>query len=85
MDTRQTEDEQQPPTCPHCHSTKVVRILYGFPSAEGFRKAKRGEVALGGCVIGASSPTWACTACGESFGQRLTREMWEALNGARDP
>ncbi len=41
--------------------------------------AERGEVMLGGCVIDASSPQWACTACGESFGQRLTREQWEAL------
>lgn len=41
--------------------------------------AERGEVMLGGCVIDASSPQWACTACGESFGQRLTRELWEAL------
>ena len=46
--------------------------------------AERGEVMLGGCVIDASSPKWACKSCGESFGQRLTHEMWEALRGARD-
>jgi len=84
MDPRHAEDEQ-PPTCPRCHSAAVVRILYGLPSAEGFRMAERGEVMLGGCVVDASSPQWACTACGESFGQRLTRAMWEALRGARDP
>jgi transposase-like protein len=85
MDTRHTEGEQQPPTCPRCHSTHMVRILYGLPSGEGFAMAERDEVVLGGCVIDASSPQWACKTCGESFGQRLTRDLWEALRGARDP
>lgn len=69
MDTRHTEGEQ-PPTCPRCHSTHVVRILYGFPSAEGFRKAERGEVVLGGCMIRMNSPKWACKTCSERFGER---------------
>ena len=83
MNTRHTEDEQIP-SCPRCHSAEVTPILYGLPSAEGFAMVERGEVMLGGCVIDASSPKWACKSCGESFGQRLTHEMWEALRGARD-
>jgi hypothetical protein len=38
--------------CPYCHEKdEVIPILYGFPSHEGFRKADRGEVYLGGCEI----------------------------------
>jgi hypothetical protein len=39
--------------CPYCHEKdEVVPILYGFPSHEGFRKAERGEVYLGGYITG---------------------------------
>jgi len=39
--------------CPFCRENdEVIPILYGFPSDEGFRDAERGEVYLGGCIIG---------------------------------
>jgi hypothetical protein len=38
--------------CPYCHEKdEVIPILYGFPTHEGFRKADRGEVYLGGLEI----------------------------------
>ena len=38
--------------CPYCHEKDdVIPILYGFPTHEGFRKADRGEVYLGGLDI----------------------------------
>jgi len=30
---------------------RVVPIMYGLPTAEGFAAAERGEVVLGGCII----------------------------------
>jgi hypothetical protein len=38
--------------CPYCHEKdEVIPILYGFPTHDGFRKADRGEVYLGGLDI----------------------------------
>ena len=37
----------------------VVPIVYGEPSEELVRRARRGEVVLGGCVITQHSPRWA--------------------------
>jgi len=30
---------------------RVVPIMYGLPTAEGFAAAERGEIVLGGCII----------------------------------
>jgi len=35
--------------------------------------SERGELSLGGCVIGRTSPTWACRACGHRWGGPPTR------------
>ena len=56
------------PKCPACGSDRVIPIGYGEPTPEGEAAARRGEVVLGGCIIGADSPAWACRACGEEFG-----------------
>lgn len=49
---RKTTKQQAPaePVCPEC-SKPMLRIVYGYPSAELFGRSARGEVALGGCVI----------------------------------
>ena len=52
------------PACPSCGSTDAVRMVYGYPTAETFEAAERGEVQLGGCVIGEESPDYACQGCG---------------------
>lgn len=37
--------------CPICHkSDKIIRVIYGKPSKALIDRAKKGEVALGGCV-----------------------------------
>jgi predicted RNA-binding Zn-ribbon protein involved in translation (DUF1610 family) len=52
--------------CPRCGETvKPVPIAYGYPSAEMFEAAERGEIQLGGCVIGEDDPPFVCPACGQ--------------------
>ncbi len=51
------------PPCPTCGSAGVVRIVYGYPAPETFEAADRGEIALGGCVIGEESPAYECREC----------------------
>ncbi|HEX2754692.1 MAG TPA: hypothetical protein VHM48_04480 [Candidatus Limnocylindrales bacterium] len=43
----------------------MLRIVFGLPTYETFQAAKRGELALGGCVVWPGHPTNRCTACGE--------------------
>ncbi|HKS16514.1 MAG TPA: hypothetical protein VJU16_04325 [Planctomycetota bacterium] len=52
--------------CPACGG-KLVPILYGLPSSEGFQAAERGEIALGGCTVMGDDPQLACAACHERF------------------
>ena len=64
-----TEDiNEQAPACPNCQSTNVVMIIYGLPTPAAFEMAQRGERELGGCVLSADDPLWACQACHERFG-----------------
>jgi hypothetical protein len=51
------------PPCPECGASDPVRIVYGYPSPETFAASERGEVRLGGCVVGPESPEFACRAC----------------------
>jgi hypothetical protein len=53
--------------CPACGSRAVVPILNGFPDADAFEKADRGEVVLGGCVIVENLPHWSCRTCDHSW------------------
>ncbi len=39
-------------------------IVYGYPSVEMFEQADRGEIRLGGCVVGDESLDFTCPACG---------------------
>ena len=57
---------RKPRKCPLCGG-KVVHILYGEPSVEGFEMAERGEVALGGCIVWESMPDYQCLGCGQLF------------------
>jgi hypothetical protein len=53
-------------TCPRCGSVApLLPIAYGYPSLEMFEAARRGEIALGGCVVRGEDPTHRCTACGQ--------------------
>jgi hypothetical protein len=55
--------ERKPRKCPACGSADVVPILYGMPTAEGFKDAEAGLIALGGCCISNDDPSWACRTC----------------------
>lgn len=53
-------------TCASCGSFgRPVRILYGLPRPEDEERARRGEVVLGGCLVGPNDPRYACPECGE--------------------
>ena len=51
------------PPCPTCGSRRAVPIVYGYPTSELFEEAERGDVRLGGCVIGTESPDYECRDC----------------------
>jgi hypothetical protein len=51
------------PPCPACGSRDAVPIAYGYPSHEMFEAERRGELVLGGCLIGPESPAYQCRAC----------------------
>ena len=53
--------------CPQCGSTDAIRIAYGYPSFEMSEAANRGEIRLGGCVIGPESPDFECLGCGAAL------------------
>ena len=49
--------------CPRCGSNEAVRILYGYPTFEAAEAERRGEVVLGGCLVGEESPDFECRSC----------------------
>ena len=63
-----TREERETPKCPSCGSSKVVPIVYGMPGSELAEACERGEVELGGCVIGDCDPEWHCKRCGHQWG-----------------
>ena len=52
------------PPCPSCGSTDSIRIAYGLPGIEMAEAEERGEIRLGGCLIGPESPDYECLGCG---------------------
>jgi hypothetical protein len=48
---------------PRCGSTDAVQIIYGLPDFELGEAAQRGEVLLGGCIVGPESPDYECRNC----------------------
>lgn len=53
-------------TCPECDE-KCLPIQYGLPSGSMFKKAERGKVWLGGCMIWPDNPKWHCPECDREF------------------
>jgi hypothetical protein len=53
----------KPWRCPHCRSRAGVPVQYGLPTLDAVAAAERGEVVLGGCVLGDDDPPRCCTAC----------------------
>ncbi|MCA1834617.1 MAG: hypothetical protein LC750_18125 [Actinobacteria bacterium] len=58
--------------CPRCGSSDVGRIVYGDPAPATVDAADRGEVQLGGCMVGPGQPSHWCRACGNEFGEDMT-------------
>ena len=52
------------PPCPACGATDALRIVYGYPGSELWEAERRGEIVLGGCLVGAESPEYECRSCG---------------------
>lgn len=60
--------------CPKCGS-KAIPVVYGYPTPEVEARRDRGEIALGGCMVGlGTEPDFRCTSCGCGWRHpRLTR------------
>ena len=56
----------RPPKCPQCDSIERVElIVYGLPSPELMKAARRNEVTLGGCTVGEYNCS--CGECGHRW------------------
>jgi hypothetical protein len=63
------------PQCPKCGGTKVIPIVYGFPSPGWEAKVERGEMVLGGCVTDGEEPDWECSKCSHQFVSTSKKNM----------
>ena len=54
---------RHPESCPRCSSQRVLRIFYGFPTAEALEKIRRGDGVAGGCFVFEGQPDWECAPC----------------------
>ena len=52
--------------CPKC-GKDLLPIAYGVPGPGMMDADRRGEIALGGCVVSDNDPEWRCSACEKSF------------------
>jgi hypothetical protein len=59
------------PPCPMCASAATIPVVYGLPGEELHQRSIRGEVVLGGCIVGSNfpdpDPSHSCTSCGTWF------------------
>lgn len=55
------------PTCPHNHTDNIISIVYGKPTAQTIKRAEKGEVHLGGCIIVPCHPKFYCKVHKEKF------------------
>lgn len=53
--------------CPRCAASDQIPIVYGMPDAATGRAAARGELVIGGCVVGPDAPDRRCWACGHEW------------------
>jgi hypothetical protein len=67
LGTRLDESLPSPTVCPACAERSVVSILYGMPDHKLFEAAERGEVVIGGCMVGPDQPTAVCRSCGREW------------------
>lgn len=53
--------------CPTCRQSKVVPIVYGFPSHLLVRNMRANKLRMGNDHLIEGQPIWTCTACAEEF------------------
>lgn len=60
------------PKCPNCNE-KLVKIIYGYPTAEAFEKSQKKQLYLGGCMIpiGIEQPIYHCYNCSRNYCKNL--------------
>lgn len=46
--------------CPENHTNKLIPVVYGLPGENLMKKAKKGKVYLGGCIVTDCDPKWYC-------------------------
>lgn len=54
--------------CPKCKQSDVIPIYYGYPGERTIKRAKLGEIILGGSSISKNSPEWHCKNCENKWG-----------------
>src|SRR5687767_8691313 len=64
-DVRPPSKDIRPESCSRCRGSAVAPIVYGLPDAGLMESASRGEVEIGGCVVGPQE--WACVGCGYTW------------------
>lgn len=53
--------KDRPGKCVNGHTDKIIPIVYGLPTNKTMKKAKRGKVHLGGCIISQCDSYFYCT------------------------
>lgn len=61
------EEKGSKKNCPRCRSIDIIPIQYGLPSGDMKEKHDKGQVKIGGCVVGEDSPRWYCKDCDYEF------------------
>ncbi|MBJ7453631.1 MAG: hypothetical protein JHC71_16340 [Blastococcus sp.] len=54
--------------CPGCGREDSIPLLHGMPGSDDFRKAERGLVALGGCLMPGEPAAFVCRSCELEWG-----------------
>lgn len=71
--------------CPECGQEDSIPLLYGMPGFDDFRRAERGLVALGGCLMPGELAAFVCRACELQWGSEADPTSDEAeLAGVLD-
>ncbi len=52
---------EQKPKCLDGHSDHIIPIIYGYPTQKMMKKAKKGLIHLGGCIVTDCDPKYYCT------------------------
>jgi len=54
-------------------------VVYGRPAPVALELAARGEIVLGGCIVGRDSPRWQCSICRHRWGDAAPATRSQAV------